>query len=126
LTGKRKNPKKQGIASSDFIFRIGHYDPKQYKEAKKRNDDPLNREEEDVKKKRLRTAQRRWCSFRSDHLEFGNLFGGDLDREMNYELTHTEPVTKPINEELWNRVVEEGWKVEWPKISLKPHTHTHI
>jgi len=115
LTGKRKDPKKRGIWSHDFIFRIGHYDPGQYKEGKKRYDYPYNYEEEDVKKRRLRTSQRRWCSFRSDHLEFGNLFGGDLEREMDYEMTHTEPATRSINEELWNRVREEGWKVRWPK-----------
>ena len=126
LTGKRKNEKFRHIFRNNFIFRIGHYDSEQYNEGKKRYDDPFNYEEEDVKKGRLRTSQRRWCSFRSDHLEFGNLFGDDLEREMRYELTHTDPVTKSINEKLWNRVMEEGWKVRWPEIPLKSHTHTRI
>jgi len=96
-------------SSRGFVIRIGHYVPEHYEEVKKSNDNPFNYASEEDKKKRLRTSQRRWCSFRSDHLE------DDIGLRYRYDGI-TKPVTKQISAELWNEVIEEGWKVIPTKI----------
>ena len=91
-------------SSKGFIIRIGHYSPEQYREVKKENDNPFNYASEKEKKEKLRTSQRVWHSFRSDHLE------DDLDLKWSYDGV-MKPVNMPISNVLWNKVIHEGWKV---------------
>jgi len=91
-------------SSKGFIIRIGHYSPEQYKEGKKRYDDPYNYEEEDVKKGRLRTSQRIWHSFRTSRRE------DELDLIYDYDGV-IKPVNIPFSENMWIRIANEGWKV---------------
>jgi len=58
---------------------------------------------EEDEKRRLRTSQRRWCSFRSDHLE------DDLNLMWSYGRI-AKPITMPITAGLWNVIIEEGWR----------------
>ena len=106
FTGIRKKTGKWGGGRHKAVFRVGHYDSERYEQVKKNNEHPLNHASDDEKKMRLRTSQRRWCSFRSDHLEFGELGERYMWR---YDMV-AKPVTMPITAELWNMVIEEGWR----------------
>jgi len=99
----------------EFLFRVGHYVPEYYEEVKKENDSPFNYASEEEKKERLKLSERVWCSFRSDHLEFDNLFDGNLNLMLLYS-EETKPVTKQMSNTLWIKVANEGWKVKRPKI----------
>jgi len=96
-------------SSRGFVFRIGHYVPEKYMEVKQENDNPFNYDSEEEKKKKLRTSQRLWCSFRSYHLE------DDLDLKWSYDGV-VKPVNMPISNSLWIKVANEGWKVVPTKI----------
>jgi len=78
-----------------ITVRIGHYDSEGYKEAKKEYVDSLkttpeniNLEQESGKfeglKKKIRTKQRKWCSFRSDNVFIRGL---REDRIYNTDIT---------------------------------------
>lgn len=100
---------------AEFLFRVGHYIPEYYEKVKKENDNPLNHDSEGEKKKKLKASQRVWCSFRSKHLEFDELFGGNLDLMLVYS-EETEPVTKKMSSVLWDKVSNEGWKIKRAQI----------
>jgi len=99
----------------EFLFRIGHYVPEKYTEVKQENENPYNYASDEEKEKKLKLSERLWCSFRSEHLEFDNLFDGNLDLMLLYS-EETKPVTKQMSNALWIKVVNEGWKVKHPKI----------
>jgi len=102
----------------EFLFRIGHYVPENYRQVKEENNNPFNHASEYEKKRKLKTSERLWCSFRSEHLEFSELFGGDLDLMMMYS-EEKQPVTKQMSADLWNKVADEGWKIKQSqKLSL--------
>ena len=100
---------------NEFLFRIGHYAPEYYRQVKQENDDPFNYASDEEKKEKLKLSERLWCSFRSEHLEFDNLFDGNLDLMLLYS-EETKPVTKQMSNALWIKVANDGWKVKWPEI----------
>ena len=66
------------FSKDEIIVRIGHYNSKGYKEAKKEYEDSLKTTDENIDlqqksgkleglKKKIRTEQRKWCSFRSNN-----------------------------------------------------------
>ena len=100
FSGKRKNGKANG-GTHQRVIRIGHYDSAGYFEAKKENASVFNDDSEEDKDRKLRSSQRRWCSFRSEV----------LDDFMWLSFNRPEkPITKPISAEVWNKVVEVGWR----------------
>lgn len=100
----RKKTVKISGSSRGFVVRIGHYSPEQYRKTKKQNDNSYNYASEEKKKKKLKTSERLWHSFRSDHLE------DDLDLKCRYDGV-VKPVSVPFSNSLWYKVVNEGWKV---------------
>ncbi len=86
----------------NVVFRIGHYDSTSYAKTKKENDEPYNFQTDETKKKKLRTSQRRWCSFRSEILEQSKFFG----------LQDTN-ITKnlPFYDNIRDEVYEYGWEM---------------
>ena len=95
--GIRKEVERYSVRHA-AVIRIGHYDSVGYFEAKKENASVFNNDSEEDKDRKLRTAQRRWCSFRSDVLD-------------DYVGLHViaQTVTKPISAKVWNKVIEVGW-----------------
>ncbi len=70
--------------TDDVIVRIGHYDSEGYKKAKKEHEKLLKPSKENIKlqeesglleksKRRIRTKEREWCSFRSNNIFFKGL-----------------------------------------------------
>jgi len=97
--GKIRKKLERYIVSDKAVIRIGHYDSVGYFEAKKENASVFNNDSEEDKDRKLRSSQRRWCSFRSDVLD--DYVGLDVI---------DQTVTKPISAKVWNRVVEVGWR----------------
>jgi len=100
---------------NEFLFRIGHYVPEHYSEVKQENENTFNYASEEEKKEKLKLSERLWCSFRSEHLEFDNLFDRNLDLMLLFS-KETKPVTKQISGALWDKVFNEGWKVKRAQI----------
>ncbi len=92
---KRKGAKRSygNPSLSSWIIRIGHYDAESYKKAKKEYDDSIEIDKTKLKKK-ISTAQRKWCSFLS---------------WIPYDMNWTTGV-KP-NSKFKNYVINNGWKV---------------
>lgn len=84
------------------VFRIGHYDSKLYKKTKVENNKSHNFESEEIKKKKLRTSQRRWCSFRSDILE---------DSKFSKLRWISKTFTFPFFDDVWTEVYDNGWQM---------------
>jgi len=100
---RRPKPTHRWNGSYDnAVFRIGHYDSELYKKTKKENNEFFNFQSEETKKQKLRTSQRRWCSFRSYifyDLKFGRL--NNASQTMNL----------PFYDEIWAEVYHDGWKM---------------
>ncbi len=84
------------------VFRIGHYDSASYEKTKKENNKIDNFQTDETKKQKLRTSQRRWCSFRSEILLQEKFW--DYDRV-------SKTTTLPFYDDLWEQVFDEGWKM---------------
>jgi len=103
---RRPKPKHRRNGSNDDngVFRIGHYDPISYAKTKKENNKPYDGQTEETKKKKLRTSQRRWCSFRSEILNERKFWGLDahyLDKPKNL----------PFYYDIQDEVYENGWQM---------------
>ena len=95
--------------SLQMTFRIGHYDPDGYRKAKqKSNNLEYQGKEGSIKLKRdLKNAQRKWCSFRSDHeRKFNELH---VIRYMQQRKKKTWTI-RP-HDSVLDKVKREGWKV---------------
>ena len=97
--GIRKKVERYSV-SDKAVIRIGHYSNFSYNKTKKENQDPFNYDSDEVKRQKLRSSQRHWCSFRSYTLD-------DCMRFFRPYKTTAEPVSA----EVWNRVVQVGWDV---------------
>jgi len=82
------------------VIRIGHYSNFSYNKTKKENLDPFNHDDDEVKRQKLRSSQRHWCSFRSY----------TLDDCIGY-VRPVKTITEPISPEVWNEVIRVGWDV---------------
>jgi len=98
VRGKIREKDERYRPRSKAVIRIGHYDSGGYFEAKKENANVFNDDSEEDKDRKLRTSQRRWCSFRSFV----------LDDYIGFSLIEKN-ITKPVSAEVWNRVLEVGW-----------------
>jgi len=119
-------------SKEQIIVRIGHYDSKGYKEAKKEYDDSLKTTAKDIilKKKsgklekiwkNMSTKQRKWCSFRSNNRFIIGLEQEITDRVSNNlkEAWHGHHKTPPLTVKLTtpgrNRfemsLMQQGWQV---------------
>ncbi len=99
FNGKRKNGKPSG-GPIHHVIRIGHYANFNYRKTKKENEKPFNYDSDEVKKQKLKTSQRHWCSFRSEVLD-------------DYKGLVTPPsktITEAISPEVWNEVIKVGWR----------------
>lgn len=104
---RRPKPKHRGNGSGgsdNGVFRIGHYDSNSYQKIKKENNDPYNFQTEETKKQKLRTSQRKWCSFRSEILndrKFWGLAASYLGKPKNL----------PFYDDIRDEVYENGWQM---------------
>ena len=87
---------------ANAVFRIGHYDSELYKKTKKENNEFFNFQSEETKKQKLRTSQRRWCSFRSEILSDIKFRAYDfISQTMNL----------PLYDDVWDEVYNDGWQM---------------
>ncbi len=84
------------------VFRIGHYDSLSYAKTKSDNEKHNNFETDEIKKKKLRTSQRRWCSFRSSILR---------DSKFRNERFTDTVKTYPFFDDVWEEVYDNGWQI---------------
>ena len=85
------------------VFRIGHYDSTSYAKTKKENKKLDNLQTDEVKNKKLRTSQKRWCSFRSQILLFDDEFS---------DYHHLEKtITLPFYDYIQSKVLQRGWEM---------------
>ena len=99
--GTRTKVERYSVSDS-AVIRIGHYSNFSYNKTKKENQDPLNYDDDDEKKAKLRTSQRHWCSFRSYTL--------DDTRGLFFDMPY-KTINEPISAEVWNEVIRVGWQV---------------
>jgi len=95
--GTRKKEERYYV-SDRAVIRIGHYSNFSYNKAKKENEKLSNYDSDEVKRQKLRSSQRHWCSFRSFTLEDCMGF-----------VRPYKTITEPISAKVWNEVIRVGW-----------------
>jgi len=98
--GTTRKKEERYFISHNTVIRIGHYANFSYNRTKKDNEDPFSYDSDIMKRQKLRTSQRHWCSFRSEV----------LDDYVGY-VRPNKTITEPISPEVWNEVIRIGWRV---------------